>query len=55
MMAMSYGNVYVGQISLGANPNQAIKAIRAAEAYRGTSLIIAGSGSTANALDSWPV
>jgi pyruvate-ferredoxin/flavodoxin oxidoreductase len=41
MMAMSYGNVYVGQISLGANPNQAIKAIRAAEAYRGTSLIIA--------------
>ena len=41
MMAMSYGNVFVGQISLGANPNQAIKAIRAAEAYRGTSLIIA--------------
>ncbi|NLS95986.1 MAG: pyruvate:ferredoxin (flavodoxin) oxidoreductase [Planctomycetaceae bacterium] len=41
MMAMSYGNVYVAQISLGANPNQAIKAIRAAEAYRGTSLIIA--------------
>ncbi len=41
MMAMAYGNVYVAQISLGANPNHAIKAIRAAEAYRGPSLIIA--------------
>jgi pyruvate-ferredoxin/flavodoxin oxidoreductase len=41
MMAMSYGNVFVGQISLGANPNHALKTIRAAEAYRGTSLIIA--------------
>lgn len=41
MMAMSYGNVFVGQISLGANPLHAIKTIRAAEAYRGTSLIIA--------------
>ncbi|MHB8899800.1 MAG: pyruvate:ferredoxin (flavodoxin) oxidoreductase [Thermoguttaceae bacterium] len=41
MMAMSYGNVYVAQISMGANPAHTIKAIRAAEAYRGTSLIIA--------------
>ncbi len=41
MMAMAYGNVFVGQISLGANPLHAIKTIRAAEAYRGTSLIIA--------------
>jgi len=41
MMAMSYGNVFVGQISLGANPLHAIRTIRAAEAYRGTSLIIA--------------
>ena len=40
MMAMAYGNVFVGQISLGANPMHAIKTIRKAEAYRGTSLII---------------
>jgi pyruvate-ferredoxin/flavodoxin oxidoreductase len=51
MMAMSYGNVYVGQISLGANPNQAIKAIRAAEAYRGTSLIIAYSHCIAHGIN----
>ena len=41
MMAMAYGNVFVGQISLGANPMHAIKTIRKAEAYRGVSLIIA--------------
>jgi pyruvate-ferredoxin/flavodoxin oxidoreductase len=43
MIAMSYGNVFVGQISLGANPLHAIKTIRAAESYRGTSLLIAFS------------
>ena len=43
MIAMSYGNVFVGQISLGANPLHAIKTIRAAESYRGPSLIIAFS------------
>ncbi len=43
MMAAAYGNVFVGQISLGANPMHAIKTIRKAEAYRGTSLIIAYS------------
>ncbi|MCL2349248.1 MAG: pyruvate:ferredoxin (flavodoxin) oxidoreductase, partial [Planctomycetaceae bacterium] len=43
LMAMSYGNVFVGQISLGANPMHSIRTIRAAEAYRGPSLIIAYS------------
>ena len=43
MMAMSYGYVYVAQISMGANRNQAIKAILEAEAYDGPSLIIAYS------------
>ena len=43
MIAMSYGNVFVGQISMGANPPHAIKTIRAAESYRGTSLLIAFS------------
>jgi pyruvate-ferredoxin/flavodoxin oxidoreductase len=40
-MAMTYGYVYVAQISLGANMNQAIKAIAEAEAYDGPSIIIA--------------
>ncbi|MEA1952747.1 MAG: pyruvate:ferredoxin (flavodoxin) oxidoreductase [Planctomycetota bacterium] len=43
MMAAAYGNVFVGQIALGANPMHTIKTIRAAEAYRGASLIIAYS------------
>jgi len=41
LMAMSYGYVYVAQIALGANMNQAIKAITEAENYKGPSLIIA--------------
>ncbi|SCG83784.1 putative pyruvate-flavodoxin oxidoreductase [Proteiniborus sp. DW1] len=40
LMAMSYGYVYVAQIALGANMNQAIKAIKEAESYKGPSLII---------------
>ena len=43
MMAMTYGNAYVAQIALGANPAQAIKAIVEAESYPGPSLIIAYS------------
>ncbi|MCI7271298.1 MAG: 4Fe-4S binding protein, partial [Anaerobutyricum hallii] len=39
-IAMSYGYVYVAQIALGANPNQAVKCIAEAEAYDGPSLII---------------
>ncbi len=39
-IAMTYGYVYVAQISMGANPNQALKAIAEAEAYHGPSLII---------------
>jgi len=41
MMNTAYGNVYVAQIAMGANMNQAIKAITEAEAYDGPSLIIA--------------
>ena len=43
MIAMAYGNVFVGQIAMGANPLHTIRTIRAAESYRGTSLIIAFS------------
>ena len=41
MMAISYGNVYVAQVSMGADKNQLIKAIMEAEKYDGPSLIIA--------------
>ena len=40
-MALSYPHVYVGTISLGANPMQAIKVMKEAEAYNGPSIIIA--------------
>ena len=43
MMAKAYGYVYVAQVSIGANPNQLIKAIKEAEEYDGPSLIIAYS------------
>ncbi|MCL2566385.1 MAG: pyruvate:ferredoxin (flavodoxin) oxidoreductase [Defluviitaleaceae bacterium] len=41
MIAMSYGYVYVAQIGMGANQNQAIKAIIEAESYPGPSIVIA--------------
>ena len=37
---MSYGYVYTAQICLGADYNQAVKAISEAEAYHGPSLVI---------------
>ena len=43
MIAMSYGNVYVAQISMGANDMQVIKAMNEAEAFDGPSIIIAYS------------
>ncbi|MBN1182725.1 MAG: pyruvate:ferredoxin (flavodoxin) oxidoreductase [Bacteroidales bacterium] len=41
MMAMSYGYVYVAQVSMGASQSQYFKAIKEAESYPGPSLIIA--------------
>ncbi|HFD78851.1 MAG TPA: pyruvate:ferredoxin (flavodoxin) oxidoreductase [Gammaproteobacteria bacterium] len=41
MQAISYGNVYVAQIAMGANPQQTLLAMREAEAYAGPSLILA--------------
>jgi len=43
MMAMTYGYVYVAQVSMGASQSQYLKAVREAEAYPGPSLIIAYS------------
>ena len=50
MMAMSYGSVYVANVSL-ANPNQCVKAFLEAEAFDGPSLIIAYSHCIAHGID----
>ena len=41
LISMSYGGIYVAQIALAANPNQAVKAYAEAESYDGPSLVIA--------------
>ncbi len=43
LQAIAYGNVYVAQIAMGANPQQTLQAFREAEAYEGPSLILAYS------------
>lgn len=40
-ISMTYGNIYVAQVALGADRNQLLKAIAEAEAYHGPSIIIA--------------
>ena len=50
-IAMSYGNVYVGQVAMGANPTQTVKTLAEAEAHRGVSLVIAYSPCIAHGLD----
>jgi len=37
----TYGNVYVAQVAMGADPNQLIKAVHEAEQHKGPSVIIA--------------
>jgi pyruvate-ferredoxin/flavodoxin oxidoreductase len=49
-MAMTYGNVYVAQIAMGANDAQTLRAFREAESYNGASLIIAYSHCIAHGL-----
>jgi pyruvate-ferredoxin/flavodoxin oxidoreductase len=48
MIAMAYGNVYVAQVAIGAQPKQTIRAMLEAEAYGGPSMIIATGPSTAS-------
>lgn len=50
-MMMSYKDVYVAQISIGANPDQAIKAFIEAENYNGPSLILAYSPCVSHGYD----
>ena len=42
-MMMSYRNIYVAKVALGADMNQLVKVIKEAEAYDGPSVIIAYS------------
>ncbi|HRX85638.1 MAG TPA: pyruvate:ferredoxin (flavodoxin) oxidoreductase, partial [Phycisphaerae bacterium] len=41
MIAMSYGNVYVASVAMGANDNHTVKAFVEAESYDGPSIILA--------------
>ncbi len=41
LLAMTYGNIYVAKVAMGANPGQVVKAFAEAEAYPGPSLILA--------------
>ncbi len=50
-IARAYGNVYVAQISMGANELQATKALLEAEAWPGPSLVIAYSTCIAHGID----
>jgi len=51
LQAISYGNVYVARIAMGANPQQALLAFREAEAYDGPSLILAYSHCIAHGIN----
>ncbi|MCL5028360.1 MAG: pyruvate:ferredoxin (flavodoxin) oxidoreductase [Bacteroidetes bacterium] len=51
MMAMSYGNVYVAKVAMGASDAQTVRAFIEAEAYDGPSLIIAYSHCIAHGID----
>jgi pyruvate-ferredoxin/flavodoxin oxidoreductase len=51
MIAMSYDNVYVAHVALGANMTQTVKAIAEAAAHPGPSLVIAYSPCIAHGVD----
>ena len=47
---MSYGNVYVAQVAMGANYNQLVKVLKEAEGYDGPAVIIAYAPCTSHGL-----
>lgn len=51
LQAIAHGNVYVAQIAMGANDIHTVRTIREAEAFPGTSLIIAYSHCIAHGYD----
>jgi pyruvate-ferredoxin/flavodoxin oxidoreductase len=50
-IAMTYGNIYVAQVAMGANDAQTVRAFLEAEAYDGPSLIIAYSHCIAHGIN----
>ncbi|MBL8658761.1 MAG: pyruvate:ferredoxin (flavodoxin) oxidoreductase [Rhodospirillales bacterium] len=51
LQAISYGNVYVARVAMGANPQQTLLALREAETYRGPSLVLAYSHCIAHGIN----
>jgi pyruvate-ferredoxin/flavodoxin oxidoreductase len=51
MIATAYGDVYVAQVAIGANPTQTVKAFAEAEQWPGPSLILAYSSCIAHGID----
>jgi pyruvate-ferredoxin/flavodoxin oxidoreductase len=51
VLAMTYGNVYVARVAMGAGDMQTLKAFNEAEAYNGPSLIIAYATCIAHGID----
>jgi len=51
LMAITYGSAYVARVSIGADPNQLIRAFVEAESYEGPSLIIAYAHCIAHGID----
>jgi pyruvate-ferredoxin/flavodoxin oxidoreductase len=51
LIAMSYGNVYVARVAMGAKDEQTLRAFLEAEAYNGPSLIIAYSHCLMHGID----
>jgi len=51
LQAIAYGNVYVAQVAMGANPQQTLQAFREAEAYPGPSIILSYSHCIAHGID----
>ncbi len=51
LLAMTYGNIYVARIAMGANDQQAIRAFREAESYPGASMIVAYGHCIAHGLE----
>jgi pyruvate-ferredoxin/flavodoxin oxidoreductase len=51
MLAVSYGNIYVARVAMGASDIQTVRAFMEAEAYEGPSIIIAYSHCIAHGID----
>jgi pyruvate-ferredoxin/flavodoxin oxidoreductase len=51
LQAISYGDVYVARVAMGADPQQTLRALREAESYRGTSLVLAYSHCIAHGIE----